>query len=183
MNSVKLVILGLVSSSLTACSADVLNKKADSEDKALSYSLVRVYSNVKRTRCDGSLISEGIEMISDSKKLVRIEPDVATNFYSASFKNLTNGKSPGCMVDKTKFNINITSTACDMKVEQGINRINYKFAYCNELETKQDANGQPYQVCKTTPDVREQGDLYINVSYSEEMRPGTLEYKEACPTN
>jgi hypothetical protein len=62
-------------------------------------------------------------------------------------------------------------TLLNMKVEEGLNLIQYEFYYCDELK-KQDKTDQPTGQCNHTPQLRESGQLYLRVQYVQNWLDG-----------
>jgi hypothetical protein len=114
------------------------------------------------------LISDGLEIIHDSRAQVKMSP-LAGYSTDAEITNTTTGDSSFSKAiyangSSYGFAINITDTWLDMKVNQGINKIHYKFI--------------------GTPDLDE-GDVYFNVEYSQATNPDLREVfktPEECAT-
>lgn len=171
-----IVLLFLVNTTiLIGCGSSRLDKGATSVESAQGHVLSREYQRTTRYDCQNQVVSDKLEVVNDSKEFVEIRPASTDGFYSGIFKNLTNGKSPGCLVGRTKFNINITDTVCDMKVEPGVNKISYRFLYCDNMQSTTDPDGTVSHTCVSTPVEREQGELFIRVEYHESTRPGVRE--------
>lgn len=166
MKLTRIVLAALSLMFLNACSANILDKGATDETKAQTHSLEREYQRTRRYDCYGRLSSDSYELVGDSKELVQINPRISGS-YSSAFRNETTGSSPACVAEGTKFNINMADTTCDMRVQQGLNRISYAFSYCDRYTTLTDREGRSYKTCAHEPYVREQGQLFIRVSFSE----------------
>ena len=168
---------------LVGCSAQDINKNADTEDKASLVSLTRVYQRVIRYSCEGSVTSDKVETTGSPVALINIQPQTRTNIYSSDFDNLTLNTSAGCIVDHAEFNVDYSYGWCNMRVASGTNQIRYRFYYCDQWTTKYDENGNASQVCTAIPVLREEGSTWIRVSYDEIHKPEVLEVRpsvESC---
>ncbi len=155
---------------MTACTATPLDKRSTTPNTAEDYSLTRVTQHIVRYDCLGQIASDQVDTISDPKELVEIRPHESAGLVSANFRNLDTDSSPICVFGQTKFNINLSPTVCDMEVKEGLNEIVYAFSYCDQIEHT-DIPG-----CRTEPEVRERGRLFIYVHYREELRETVLKY-------
>jgi hypothetical protein len=165
---VKLKGILIVFALLSGCSATEIGRDHDSPENAMSFSLVRVYQRTLRYDCTNTLTSDALEVIQDSREVVKLRPKSGQSL-GAEFRNLTTNDSPGGWTSGSNgssytFGINVTKTWLDMKVAQGTNKIHYRYG--------------------GTPETDE-GDVYINVKYSQETKPGTREIymtPEECAT-
>lgn len=142
---------------LTGCGPEV-KREASTPEKAMVFSLERVSQLVKRYDCQGLLKSEGLEVVLDSRTPITFSPKDGRS-SDATFENLSNSHTPGAVMkfgegERYSFNINVTDTALDLKVDEGLNLIHYKF-----LGT-------------SAPD---EGDIFLKVSYKQTTKSGVSE--------
>jgi hypothetical protein len=172
---IKKILVLLLGLSAFACAPKELDKSATTPEQAAESAptvLTRQWQRVIRYDCNNQVTSDKMETVKSPIQNVSIKPFEYTNLYSSEFKNLTNGSSPSTL-NLTDFVIDMAPSAFNMKVEEGINKIEYKFLYCDQ--TVVDAQGQT--TCAKAPDVRESGTFFLNISYVQQNLDGFLELK------
>ena len=159
---------------LAACGQEI-KKDANQVTEASTVSLSRVYQRVVTYDCNGKVVSDAVDTVATPVQAITISPKSTANLYSSSFENLTMNTKPNCVVSNTTFNVDFEDGWCNMRVASGANQIHYRFFYCDNRETRQDDQGNSYEVCKTEPEVREEGLTWIRVTYQESKKSDTLE--------
>lgn len=162
----------LLSTALFSCTADVLGKDATTPDKASEHLLLREWQQVIRYNCANEIVSDQVETVRAPNKYVSIVPNKTTNFYSAEIWNRTNNARIG---GSYAFYIDMAPTLLNLKVEEGINQLNYKFKYCYDWKLGPD--GKPTSECLKTPVLEEEGVLYIKVIYQQKWLSGSKTVK------
>lgn len=158
------------------CGPVDLDKLLNSEPKAKNYNLTKEFKLVERYDCDNVLVSNKVETITLPQQAIRINPKSFDNLFSSYFKNETNESSPATVEGKVKFTLDIENAdSKNMKVENGINKINYEFRYCGIPEL--DSSGKKTGKCLSTPVVRESGSIFVNIVYQEVHSDGVLTFK------
>jgi hypothetical protein len=166
------IFLLLFSSTLFSCTADVLDKDADTPEEAVEHTLLREWQRVIRYDCNNKVVSDKIETVRSPTKYVSIVPDTTKDFYSSGIRNVTNNAWIG---GSYQFTIDMAPSLLNLKVEEGLNRLDYKFYYCTEYLT--DELGRPTSDCAKTPTIDEAGTLYIKVIYQQKWLDGFIESK------
>lgn len=177
------VLLYATLGTLIACSGEYLDKGGD-PSKASVIPLTRVFQRVIRYDCNGRVTSDMTETVGSPTQLVTIPPHTSENLESSSFSNITMGTKANCIFDVGSFYVDYYDGACSMRVGAGKNEIRYDFTYCDQKTTRYDSQGNAYQECAPTATrTHETGTSWIDVSYSEETRSGSLEIRpsaESC---
>ncbi|WP_413288843.1 hypothetical protein [Bdellovibrio sp. HCB337] len=176
-------LLPLLLLTLAACSGQNLNKEADTAEKASTISLSRVNQRVIRYDCQGAVTSDRVEATRAPVQNVNIQPRLQENLFNSDFDNLTLNTKAGCIVGYTQFTVDYSYGWCNMRVGPGVNEIRYRFYYCDKKITHQDPNGNSYETCDGTPELREEGKTYINVFYEETNSNEVMEVRptpESC---
>jgi len=153
-----LIALVLLTIQLIGCSGEDIPVDATEVSKAHVVSLTKVYQQVLHYDCSGNVISDKIEEINGPDKMLEIKPsNHSKNQITAShFINRTTNDSPGVIISHTKFSVDYDGLISRMEVVSGINQIDYSFTF--------------------NDDTSEEGARYINVYYSEETKPGSIEF-------
>lgn len=177
MNSIVIKCLSglMLTISISACTGKSMNKEATTVYKAETYTLIRDWKRVIRFDCQGKVVSDKTETIRAPNQYVSIAPKTSFNLYSAAFKNLTNQATAPMTTNLTSFTIDIAPTLLNLKVEEGINQLEYRFYYCDELK-KNELNERTGD-CVHQPALREEGTLFIKVLYQQNFLEGFDEVK------
>ena len=172
----KLTLLSLTSLmlSLIACHSEDISKDSYTYEAASTYYLERAFQRVVRYDCSGDIVSDQIETVKSPRKSVRISPHQWDNLYSTKFKNVTLGSPAGAVVGRDTFTIDMAEAVFTMRVREGMNEISYEFYYC-EQEVEDDSIEGKSTRCAHDPELREAGTVFINVSYFETYRRGSIE--------
>jgi len=168
---------------LAGCTAQVIDKNAQSQEEASLIPLTRVFQRVIRFDCAGNVQSDQIETTQSPTATIKISPVSRKDIYSSDFENLTLNTQASCIVDHSEFNLDYSYGACNMRVASGTNQIRYRFYYCPQWATKYDSQGKAYQACVGTLELREEGITWVRVTYEEINKTETLEYHpsaESC---
>lgn len=164
----KYFLLGCLASMLGACSAKNLDKELlKTPDQALqadAHVLTRDWKRVVRHDCSGAVTSDKIETIKSPRELVSIKPNTFFALVSSQFTNETTGSGSPLITNYTDFTIDMSPTLLNMQVNEGINKINYQFLYCEHYNADLS--------CASAPVVHEQGSIYINVVYQQNFLDG-----------
>jgi hypothetical protein len=153
------------------CTAQDLNKNNDTVDKASTYSLVETRQRVIRYNCLSEVLSDKVETIKAPTARISIKPKIYTGLYTSSIGNATLRKQAGSITNFTDFTIDRNPGALNLEVQVGSNEITYNFFYCDQLVVNPDQS----QSCKTTPESRESGSIFINVTYENQDLTGFSE--------
>ncbi len=157
----------------TACTAERLDKTSTPET-AESFTLTKKFQRVQRLRCDGSILSDSIEVVSSPTKAVEIVPKHMGDLADSTFRNESNGSEANCKISLTRFQIDASPSFCNLEVSDGLNEIRYEFRYCPHWKMEWNNDGTSVRTCAAPLDVRETGRVFIRVNYAEERLNGTL---------
>lgn len=167
MNKLLLIVLVL----LTACE-NVSKTEHTSEGSALEEVFIRKHQRVVRYDCKGKVTSDKTETINSVSKSFTLNPKTKKNLYDFHAHNKTTNSSAGHvgMLKEGVFTLDLAPTVFNIKANEGMNHIEWKFTYCDS--PKQDGT------CAVAPVAKESGDLYIhiredvlNVEGIQEIRP------------
>lgn len=159
---IKLLILPATAFTFSACIRTELNKENDSVNKAQTYSLVEHRQRVIRYNCQNQVISDQIESVKTPIEHLSIHPNDSAQLYSSRFENRSLNTSAGSIVNYTDFTIDLNPGLLNLEVQVGSNHIHYEFYYCTRLLPA------PHQgQCAHTPELREAGSIFINVTYEK----------------
>lgn len=159
------ISLAVLCSLQVACSAGTsLNKDDNSAESAQAFDLERVWQRTLRYDCSGALASDKYETVQSATQMVNLPPKDSTHLYSRDVQNVATSDIVKTWIGDS-FQINISPTVFDLQVNPGVNELRYSFSYCDEY--KLDPQGIPTSECAVTPDVRESGSVFINVTYNQ----------------
>lgn len=153
--------------SLISCARKELNKEDDTVDEAQVHHLKEERQRVIRYDCQNAVVSDRVETVAAPIEHLSIKPTSSSQLFSSEFKNLTLNTLAGSISNYTDFTIDLNPGALNLEVKIGLNQIQYKFYYCNKLILPPEDHR-----CQTTPELRETGSIYINVSYEKIDLPG-----------
>lgn len=172
---------------LTACSGgDVIDKNANTPDKAIKKTLVREWQQIRRYNCKGDLVSFQWETVVSPRQQVALYPNKTDNFFMLYTKNVDLDRKIG--VSSFDFFIDAEQGFFSQWVRPGLNRLDYEFHYC--LQKVIGPDGKPTGECTHTPHVQESGTVYFDITYNQirrseigEYRPTPQECAPPPPTN
>lgn len=135
--------------------------------------LERHTQRVVRYNCAGQFVSDQIEVVKKANKWVKVEPNFAQPIVDSSFKNRQSGDSADMIVGHKEFQIKYSNGDLGMKVQPGLNIVDYKFFDCSTAQSGS---------CPSTGRrLQEAGTVSLQVTYEEKHLEGTLEVRESCP--
>ena len=144
----------------SGCSPELIGTDANSLETAKEMQLTRKTQRVVRYNCNDSIFSDKIETVNSPKRSIQLVPvNTRVEIVSSSFQNKTNNNGPGAITNHTGITIDIASATFTMKVEPGINEIEYTFGYIDGSA--------------------EEGSRFLNINYVEEHLD---EKREVKPT-
>jgi len=137
--------------------------------------LERHTQRVLRYSCQGALLSDRIEAVKKANQWVKVRPSGSEKLASSSFKNRQSGDTPDLIVGYTEFKIKYSNGDLGMKVQPGLNVIDYRFYGCKDWVSAETCRaGQTF--------LFEEGTSSLDITYEEKFLPGTLEIREPCPS-
>jgi len=147
--------------------------------------LVRKNQRVLRYDCPDRLISDRFETVNSIQKTLLVKAPKTENLWYFTAINRNNGSRTGGLInDSGKLTVNISPTLFHMRVQPGLNHIDYTFEYCADSITD---SGELGQASGCSQPIEEQrGEIFVFVNYSEETLSGELVIKpslESCRTN
>ncbi len=142
------------------------------EGTALEETFVRNKKRVIRYNCKGDITSDKIETINSVSKQFSLKPNIKTNLWDFTAKNVTTNSTKGKVwFDKGVFTLDLAPTVFNIKANEGMNEISWKFHYCNDVDTQNSK-------CKHEPIIKESGTLFIHIRHevvvlegADEIRP------------
>lgn len=168
MNKLAVIIqLSIMMSVLVACNGtDVFPEDHQTSDTAIEMELIKVLKRVKTYNCEGQEISDDWSVWSAPKERIQIRPSTYRNLTGSHFRNNTTNSSPSWVIGHDSFNIDMASTLFNMRVNEGINEISYKFSFCDSERNDSEPCDDSYE---------EVGNLYMNIKYRVEREEGIYE--------
>jgi hypothetical protein len=169
----KTLLLGNLLLLLSACSGELLDKGADSPEKAMQKTLTREWQRIKRYSCKNELVSDQWETVASPRQLVSLYPNQTKNFYMLGLRNLSYENS---LVGTSSYDfwIDAEKGLFSVWVKPGMNELHYDFQYCDAKVMGPD--GKPTGDCAHQPYVLESGRLFMNVTYNQIQRTEIGEY-------
>jgi hypothetical protein len=163
-------VFALAIAMLLASCGETVEPGETSLENPHEVTLTRHQVRRQRYNCEGVLYSDRIETSGQVSKILRINPSDTDKLWSfRAYNTRTNDYAGSLHRRYGKFTIDMAPTVFNMQVRPGINKITYKFTYCFERITQYDEEGNPHFACKHEPQIRENGELYIQVRYRETM--------------
>lgn len=128
-----------------------------------------------RYACDGSLISDQLEILETEERNITITPPHRYGLENSNFYNLSTGDESVLVWGYDTFTINNEPSTFDMHVEPGLNRIKYRFDYCEDYDYTEDGTEYcDYYGASIT------GYVYIDVVFDQYIREGIRIIEEQC---
>lgn len=165
-----ILILSLVV--LSGC--EEVDKEAhDSEGNALEETITRKEQRVVRYKCNGQVKSDKVETVNSVSKQFTLNPKRSTDLYNFTATNETTKSSKGSIwLGKGVFTLDLAPTVFNIKADEGMNKIVWKFSYCKDLDTQN-------HTCRRTPEIKESGTTFIHIRQEKVFLDGV---KEIRPT-
>lgn len=164
----------------SACAKNEINKDDNTVNGAKTYHLEEIRQRVIRYNCKNEVTTDRTETTRAPTLRMSIQPNSFENLYGSSFENKTLNTIAGSITNHTDFTIDLNPGALNLEVQEGINQISYQFSYCSQLLPP------PNDIqCAVTPDIRETGSVFINVTYGLTNLNETLEIRptpDQCKT-
>lgn len=126
-----------------------------------SLTLVRKYQRVQRYTCAGALRSDQIESVASPEQWVTITPDGGRKATTVDIRNRQNGDTITWWMDNVTFLVKFHTTEGGLKVERGLNIVDYSFG---------------------TAQGPENGTVSFDITYREDNLEGTSVQHDPCPT-
>lgn len=136
--------------------------------------LERHTQRVIRYDCAGSFVSDQVEVVKKANKWVKVEPNFAQPIVDSSFRNRQSGDSADLIMDHKEFRIKYSNGDLGMKVQPGLNIIDFRFYDCSTAQ----AGSCP----ASSRRLQEEGTVSLQVTYAEKHLDGTVEVRETCPS-
>lgn len=174
------LILFSISILLFSCGGQLIDKDENNENNPESVDLVRKKQRTLRYNCSGELVSNEIETINHVSKRMEVHPDDDDDLwgFSATIRGNTKGHLEG---SKGIFTIDIAPTVFNLRVYEGLNEVEYKFNYCDDVRvrtiTDDDGNESKETYCASSVYIGEEGKVYLQVTETVEMIPGEREIR------